>query len=169
MTSPAAGSGVLAGDRPLSHKWVHQVDVLRITDSDRRVLSVWMRAGSTPQRVARRARIVLLLADGLSARETARKLGISAHTVGLWRRRFLQGGIAALQRDAPGRGRKANVTASADARVRMVLASQPPNGRWTVRSIANAIGMSRASVHRVLKNGKLALTRTDTGSSRALN
>lgn len=129
-----------------------------------------MRAGTTPQRVARRARIVLLLADGLSAREIARKLGVSTRTVGLWRRRFLHGGAAALQSDAPGRGRKATVTTNADARVRSLLASPPPNGRWTVRSLANVIGMSRASVHRVLKNGKLTLTHaSDTSSGNALN
>jgi hypothetical protein len=60
--------------------------------------------------------------------------------------------------DAPGRGRKVTVTADADARVRVLLATPPPAARrWTVRSLATALGISRASVHRVLKAGKFTL------------
>jgi len=130
---------------------------LRVTESDRDLLGTWTRSGATPQRVARRARIVLLTAEGYSARDIAQRLGVSTHTVSLWRRRFQTGGAAALQRDAPGRGRKVTVTADADARMRTLLASPPPGLRWTVRSLATAMGISRASMHRVLKAGKLTL------------
>lgn len=156
---------------------------LDVSDGDRRLLSNWVRAGTTPQRVARRARIVLLLGDGHSARAIARQLGVSTHTVSLWRRRYAAGGPESLLRDAPGRGRKATVTGYAHARVRALLATPPPDGRWTVRALAAAIGISRASVHRVLKTGKLALTHAshrgvrirspraqdDTSSGSALN
>jgi transposase len=54
-----------------------------------------------------RSRIVLLLAEGLSSREVARRLDVSRHTVDLWRRRFLEEGRDALGRDKPGRGRRA--------------------------------------------------------------
>ena len=131
---------------------------LRVTDSDRHLLRTWTRSGTTPQRVVRRARIVLLAAEGCSARDIAQRLGVSTHTVSLWRRRFQTGGSTALLHDAPGRGRKVTVTADADARVRALLATPPPGLRWTVRSLANAMGISRASVHRVLKAGKLTLT-----------
>ena len=130
---------------------------LRLTDGDRDLLRTWIRAGTTPQRVARRAHIVLLAAEGQSAREIAQRLSVSTHTVSLWRRRFDTGGSAALMRDAPGRGRKVTVTVGADARVRALLATPPPGLRWTVRSLATAMGISRASVHRVLKAGKLTL------------
>jgi len=53
-----------------------------------------------------RSRIVLLLADGLSARQAARAVGTSRHTADLWRRRFLEGGCDALLKDKTGRGRK---------------------------------------------------------------
>jgi transposase len=122
-----------------------------VSENDRRLLSGWIRAGKTPQRVVRRARIVLLAADGCSARETARRLGVSTHTVSLWRRRYHAGGSAALLHDAPGRGRKATVVAAAATRMHGLLATPPPSGRWTVRAIASALGVSRASVHRVLK------------------
>jgi transposase len=137
---------------------------LRITVADRERLTAWVRAGTTPQRVARRANIVLLATEGCSARAIAQRLGISAHTVLLWRRRFETGGLDALLRDAPGRGRKASVTIDAHTRVRTLLATPPPARRWTVRALASAMGISRASVHRVLKTGKLTLTSDNDGA-----
>ena len=130
------------------------------------MLVAWTRAGKTPQRVVRRARIVLLAADGISGREIARQLGVSTHTVSLWRRRYLSGGPSALLRDAPGRGRKSTVIDGAAARVRGLLASEPTARRWTVRALASAMGISRASVHRALKTGKLSLTSDRDGADR---
>jgi hypothetical protein len=88
------------GQSGLAHK------ALTLTAGDRSMLERWVRAPTTPQRVALRSRIVLLLADGVSARETARRLGISRHTTDLWCSRFTNGGCDELLRDKPGRGRK---------------------------------------------------------------
>jgi transposase len=131
---------------------------LRITEIERERLSAWVRAGTTPQRVAVRARIVLCATEGCSARGIAQRLGVSAHTVLLWQQRFRSGGPDALMRDAPGRGRKPTVTINAHAQVRTLLATPPPVRRWTVRALASAMGISRASMHRVLKTNKLTLT-----------
>lgn len=79
---------------------------VRVASEDRRSLERWIRAGTTPQRVVLRSRIVLLLADGLSSRAAARALGVSRHTVDLWRKRFADGGCQSLVSDRPGRGRK---------------------------------------------------------------
>ena len=73
---------------------------------DRITLETWIRARTTPQRTVLRSRIVLLLGEGLSAREVARRLGVSRHTVDLWRSRFHAEGCDALTRDRPGRGRR---------------------------------------------------------------
>jgi transposase len=73
---------------------------------DRSTLEAWVRARTTPQRTALRSRIVLLLDEGHSAREVARRLGVSRHTVDLWRARFIQEGCESLTRDRPGRGRR---------------------------------------------------------------
>jgi len=73
---------------------------------DRVQLERWIRARTTPQRVVLRSRVVLLLAGGLSAREVGRRLGISRHTVDLWRKRYVEEGCDTLTRDRPGRGRK---------------------------------------------------------------
>jgi transposase-like protein len=83
---------------------------------DRATLESWVRRRTTPQRTVLRSRIVLALAEGLSAREVARRLGVSRHTVDLWRRRYLEEGCDALLRDRPGRGRRAS-TVSADCAI----------------------------------------------------
>jgi DNA-binding NarL/FixJ family response regulator len=77
-----------------------------VTGSDRATLERWIRSGTTPQRTVLRSRIILLLSDGLTAREVARRLEVSRHTVDLWRKRYLDEGIETLTRDRPGRGRK---------------------------------------------------------------
>jgi transposase len=48
-----------------------------------------------------------MIADGHSAREVARRLGISRNTVDLWRTRYATHGCDGLAHDMPGRGRRA--------------------------------------------------------------
>ncbi len=79
---------------------------LRLSAEDRATLQRWVRAPTSPQRLVRRSRILLLLGDGFSARAAARALGVSRHTVDLWRARYQADGCEALTRDKPGRGRK---------------------------------------------------------------
>jgi hypothetical protein len=64
------------------------------------------RAASTPQALARRARIVLRAADDdrPTNLQIARELGCDNDTVGCWRRRFAAGGLdSLLDRPRPGR------------------------------------------------------------------
>lgn len=77
-----------------------------MTPDDLRVLRRWVRSGLTPQRLVRRAQIVLLCDEGLTDREVAARLLVHRHTVALWRQRFADGGADALEHDRPGRGRK---------------------------------------------------------------
>lgn len=79
---------------------------LRLAAFDRDRLERWVRARTAPQRTALRSRIVLMLSEGLSAREVARRLAVSRHTVGLWRKRYMEEGYPALLTDRPGRGRR---------------------------------------------------------------
>ena len=131
---------------------------LHATDSHRRLLNQWIRAGSTPQRVATRARIVLMAADGKSARTIAAALKVNPRTVTLWRRRFAERGPDILWRDAPGRGRKRTIAPDAIARLRTLLASPPPGGgQWTVRRLADLSGLSRSTVHRLLSSANVRL------------
>jgi transposase len=124
---------------------------LRLTDADRKLLLTWARAGTTPQRVARRANAVLLAADGLSARSIGDRLRISPRTAALWPRRYVQDGHEALWRDAPGRGRRPSIDPDAVSRVRALVKSAADGERWSIRQLAKATGLSRASVHRIVR------------------
>jgi DNA-binding CsgD family transcriptional regulator len=56
------------------------------------------RSGRTPARVAHRAEIVLLAADGLENQEIGRRLSITRQKAGRWRERYARSGLA-LDRD----------------------------------------------------------------------
>ena len=71
-------------------------------EEQRAVLQRWVRSHRTPQRVATRARIVLMAADGESNSAIASALGVSRPTVIMWRERFVKRGPQAL---SEGRGR----------------------------------------------------------------
>lgn len=125
---------------------------LKVSDVERRLLNSWVAAGTTPQRVVRRARIVLLAAEGLSIRQTAERLLVALRTAMLWRRRFEEEGAETLWRDAPGRGRRPTALADGASRVQALLATPPVGGgRWTIRALSAATGLSRASVHRIVR------------------
>ena len=64
-------------------------------------LQAMTRSRSLSHPFLRRARIVLLAADGVRNKAIAHKVGISARMVGMWRKRFLQQGIPGLY-DDPG-------------------------------------------------------------------
>jgi DNA-binding CsgD family transcriptional regulator len=61
---------------------------LVITEAERAELQRRIRAHTTPQRAAKRARILLLAADGLPNRQIAPLVGMNQHTVAQWRRRL---------------------------------------------------------------------------------
>jgi len=109
------------------------------------------RARSLAARVVERARIVLLAAEGKQNKQIAQQLGISKQKAARWRSRFLQGGISALEKDAPRPGRTPSIASKTVTRVvRMTTQQKPPNAtQWSTRSMAKAAGISKASVRRI--------------------
>jgi len=67
---------------------------LELTAEARQELSALSRAHSTPQKLAERARIVLLAADGASVSETAQQLGLWRKTASMWRKRWREADAA---------------------------------------------------------------------------
>ncbi len=85
------------------------VPPLEITPEERAELERRARAHTSPVRVARRAQIILLAAEGLPNRQVARRVGIKESYVSLWRRRFATERLAGLDdRPRPGRPRTRN-------------------------------------------------------------
>ena len=99
----------------------------------------------------RRANIVLALGDGKKVSQVARELGVDENTVRLWRSRFVEGGVEALESDAPRPGRPRTIPAE---RVQAVLSltrmTTPEHAtQWSVRAMAEVSQVSPASVQRI--------------------
>src|SRR5271156_6357406 len=69
---------------------------LLLREGDRDRLADLARLPSVPPGLAKRARMVLLAADGMPNAEIARTVGVSRPTVISWRDRYQAGGIKAL-------------------------------------------------------------------------
>ena len=77
--------------------------MIRLTPAERQTLQAWQRATTISAGRARRGRIILLLADGVTISDIAATVGISRRFVYKWAQRFLEKGIEGLA-DKPGRG-----------------------------------------------------------------
>ena len=69
---------------------------IRLTRSERRTLLAWQRATTIPAGLARRGRIILLRADGMTITAIARTVGLSRQQVYTWITRFMQEGLKGL-------------------------------------------------------------------------
>ena len=77
---------------------------IRLTPAERRTLLAWQRSTTTISAGrARRGRIIVLVAQGMSISAVAATVGISRRFVYKWVQRFLQQGLEGLA-DQPGRG-----------------------------------------------------------------
>jgi transposase len=111
------------------------------------------------QRDLKRARIVLLAADGLSTRAIAKEVGVQPRIVSLWRRRHADHGLDGLK-DKPRPGREPLYTPATDKRILELLDKPPPAGfgRWTGPLLAKALGdVDVQYVWRCLRHYKIDL------------
>jgi transposase len=114
------------------------------------------------QQVVLRARIVLLAAQQWENQDIAAELETTAHTVGVWRRRFAREQLTGLE-DAPRSGRPASLAAATVAKV-LTTVTQPPKGRtrWSVRSMARHAGLSKSRVQQLWQANDLKPHRVRT-------
>ena len=155
----------------------HKASPLQLSLEHERELKELVRAHSTPQKLAERARIILLAATGVGIDDTARQLGIWRKTAGHWRRRWQDGlpsaGVAARLSDAPRCGAPATFTPEMICQI-MAMACENPEtldvaiSHWSQselarQSVARGIvkSISHGSVGRFLKK-RLISSRTAT-------
>jgi len=123
---------------------------LTLAPAEREQLRAWARSRALPHGLVRRARIVLMAADGKTNTAIAAKLGLTKATVGTWRARYLAEGLQGLYGEVrPGRPRSISDEQVA-ALVRRTLHSRPPNAtHWSVRTMAAETRLSPATVCRI--------------------
>jgi transposase len=123
---------------------------LVLRSGDREVLEGWTRSRSVRAEAAKRARILLLAADGVGNRRIAELVGASPTTVIGWRERYQQLGLDGLKdrdRQRPGRPREL------DHRAIVAETLKPPPKRlgvthWSSRLLAERLKISNTSVAR---------------------
>jgi transposase len=135
-----------------------------LTEAERVRLEQWIRAGSTPQQVVMRARVILAAAAGDSDKAIAAALQVRRETAALWRRRVREQGIGCVWEIAPGRGRKPRYApAKVSEWVEATLQTKPSGAtHWSTRGLAHTQGVSKSTIHRVWQDHGLKphLTRT---------
>jgi len=125
--------------------------IITLNDADRELLQRWSRGRSTPARLVLRANIILRAADGTRNDVIAMELGTDRLLVGKWRKRFAESGIAGIEKDAPRGGRKPAAREAVAARIIEWTTQRKPSNatHWSTRTMAKALGTSRAMVNRV--------------------
>lgn len=134
-----------------------------LTSEERRELEGLAGRRRTAQGLARRARIVLLAADGLENRDIYAELDVDPNTVGKWRRRFAERRIDGLMDEPrPGAPRKIDDEEIAET-IRLTLETTPRNAtHWSLRSMAAAVGHAPSTIHRIWKAFGLQPHRVET-------
>jgi transposase len=125
--------------------------VIEVTDDERKTLRRFARGRSTPSRLVLRAKIVLRAAEGMRNKDIALELGTSRKTVGLWRERFADGRIEAIEADAPRPGRTPSIPGRiVELILHKTTQAKPTHAtHWSTRTLARDVGVSRSTIHRV--------------------
>jgi transposase len=128
-----------------------------LSAEQRDMLESRSRARSASARSVERARIILLAAAGMQNKQIAAKLKVMPEKAARWRNRYLEGGLAALDKDAPRPGRTPTITpAMVQEVVRKTTQEKPDNSsHWSTRTMAAATGLSEKSVRRIWHNNGL--------------
>jgi transposase len=138
---------------------------LALREGDRERLGELARLPSVPSGLAKRARIVLLAADGVPNAQIARTAGVSRPTVIGWRDRYHQGGIAALE-DEPRSGRPPEISEADVVVATLADGGRPPERlgitHWSARFLAAELGISFASVARIWRKWGIQPHRVET-------
>ena len=118
-----------------------------LSDEEREVLDELIRSKLTSVRLALRARIVLLAAQGLQNKDIALALEVGRIQVSRWRERYLESGLEGIERDLPRGAPPLKVDVA--RLVELTTQSLPEAAtHWSTRKMAAELGVSAASVSR---------------------
>lgn len=129
---------------------------LELMGEEGSTLKSWASSGTTEQRMATRARVVLAAAEGVPLWEISKRTGLSVNNCQKWRKRFAERRIEGLS-DKPGRGRPKEITQEQRLEVMALACTHPLDGStcWSLRKLAKATGYSVSTVHGILNAGDL--------------
>jgi transposase len=115
------------------------------------VLESLARAGSTPQLLARKCKVVLLASEGTPNNAIAQHTGLSRPTVIATRAAFVGGGVEAIRRRQRRQRSRRVLTPELEQKILdTTWKTRPPDAtHWSVRTLARHLGVTRTLVHGV--------------------
>ena len=118
-----------------------------LTEAEHAELAKLVRSKLTSVRLAQRARIVLLAAEGMQNKAIAQQLGVGRVQVARWRERYAEARLAGIERDLP---RGAPPTKVDVARLVELTTQTKPKAatHWSTRTMAAELCVSASSVSR---------------------
>ena len=131
--------------------------VIELTDAEPAVFVKWSKRRTVAARLVVRANIFLQAAAGMYSQGIAAQLEIPPKTVCKWRCRFTQQRLLGIEWDASRGGRKPSVRNQLEAEIIRKTTQDKPAKRldWATRKMAQAAGISQATVNRVWRDKEL--------------
>jgi transposase len=131
--------------------------------AERAELQQWRRARNTRHSLAQRARLILLLADGMAPVDIMAKLDVTRPTVFKWRKRFEQDGVdGLLDRPRPGQPRKLTEKKIKEV-LRLTVDYIPREAtHWSTRLMAKYADITQYQVREIWKAADLRPHRLKT-------
>jgi transposase len=128
----------------------------RLTASERTELRDRLRSRTLPAEDVRRARLILLLAQGKSYLAIRQVLGCNPNYISRWKGRFEAERLAGLYSHHPGRAAEKR-TPALEARILEWTRRSVPDGstHWSSRKLAQQLGVSHMMVARVWRRAGL--------------
>ena len=124
---------------------------LALDDAQRQHLEALARAGTTPQRVARKCQVILLASQGVSNHAIAQQTGVSRPSIVAARSAFVKRGIDGIRERRPRKRSRRALTVELEQKILdTTLHTRPADAtHWSVRALAVTLGVSRMRVQRV--------------------
>lgn len=138
---------------------------LELTEEERAALKRNLARRKSAHQLVVRSQIVLACADGKDNKTVAAELGVTEHTVGKWRSRFVTSRLDGLHDEQrPGAPRTVSDDKVEEVIVK-TLETTPRNAtHWSTREMAKQVGLSAGTVSRIWRAFGLKPHRSETFS-----
>src|ERR1035437_5047060 len=110
---------------------------LVMSTGQRESLTLLARSSTAAHREVKRAKVLLMAADGVANSKIAATVGVTPVTVRAWRSRFADEGLSKFGQVRGGRGRKPGITAEKVEEIVRLTQHEKPSGEthWSCRSM----------------------------------
>ena len=126
-------------------------EAITLTAEERAELEEMTKSRTLPAGDVFRARLILMLADGLAYRTIQQKLDTTAPTIARWKERFQQQRMQGLLEIRHPGQKPSVITAALQAKVLEATRHKPKDGstHWSCRKLAQQLGVSKDTVQRI--------------------